>query len=136
MPFFGWKESQSSAKADNVEKRSRSLFVAFFVVAGEVVDANELEREDETMTLRAAIFLGGKSCFRHANVDDIEKRRSRSLFVACLFVAGEVVNTKVHTKADERERVDGKHVFSFLLVGLGVDNLSCAEKTRNKQTPT
>jgi len=41
VPFFGWKESQSSAKADNVEKRSRYLFVAFFVVAGEVVDADE-----------------------------------------------------------------------------------------------
>ncbi len=79
------------------------MFVAFFVVAGEVVDADEREREDETTTLFAAIFLGGKSCFRHANLDDIEKSRCRrSLFVACFFVAGEDVDAK----ADERERDD------------------------------
>ena len=82
--------------------------------------------------MSAAIFLGGKSCFQHANTDDIEKRRSWSLFVACLFVTGEVVDTK----ADERERVDGKDVFSLSLVGLCVDDLSCAEKTRNKQRLT
>ncbi len=54
------------------------------------------------------------------------------MFVACLFVTGEVVDTK----ADERERVDGKDVFSLSLVGLCVDDLSCAEKTRNKQRLT
>jgi len=53
-------------------------------------------------TLRAAIFLVGKSCFQCADADDIEKSRCRSLFVACLFVTGEVVDAK----ADNGERDD------------------------------
>jgi len=49
--------------------------------------------EREQTTLPAAIFLGGKSCCQRAKADNIEKR-SQSLFVAFLFVAGEVVDTK------------------------------------------
>jgi len=54
------------------------LFVAFFVVAGKVVDQ---ERGDKMMTLQAAI----------ANTNNIEKR-SQSLFVVLFVVAGAVID--------------------------------------------
>jgi len=51
------------------------------------------EREDKMTTLHAAIFLAGKSCFRCADADDIEKRSRVGLCLLRVFSSQERSST-------------------------------------------
>ncbi len=62
-----------------------------------------------------------------------------SVFVCCVSLCRRRGRQRQGKRARKRRRlcqVPGKVVVSFSLVCLGVDDLSCDEKTRNKQRPT
>jgi len=62
------------------------------------------KREKTRQQLCELPFFGAKSCIQHTNADDIEKW-SWSLFVACVFVGGEVIDTKVDKQEGEDETI-------------------------------
>jgi len=100
---FDWTSTKSSVAAADACS-GRAFFFLFWLETSTRHRRRSREQPPPptTTTLRAAIVLVGKSCFRRADADNIEKSRCRSLFVACLFVTGEVIDAK----ANDGERDD------------------------------
>jgi len=77
-PFFGWKQLQSRAKANNIEKSWHCLFVAF-LLAREVTDVKGwLEREADKMATLQAGFFSGSTCQRQWHCEE------EMVFVCCI----------------------------------------------------